>query len=133
MADGRRGEVDPERLWATMLAVHSLQSLPFSWLADDEGRITIVDKGMRFAAAQAEVLWGAEDARLGAAAAEAAAATVAAATAVPGRRRVAGLISNVLSQGQARADSTHSSAGPLLSARCCPLSAHCALLSARSS
>ena len=44
-AAGRRGEVDPERLWATLLVCNALEVLEFSWLADEDQNLTIVDLG----------------------------------------------------------------------------------------
>ena len=54
----RRGNVDPDRLWATLLCLHALRTFAFSWLIDEEENITIVDLGARWAAKQADILWG---------------------------------------------------------------------------
>ena len=42
---GRRGAVDPERFWATLLMCNALEIMEFSWLADEEENLTIVDLG----------------------------------------------------------------------------------------
>ena len=48
----------PEPLWATLMAIAVMETLEFSWLADIEEGLTIVDKARQWAAKQAAALFG---------------------------------------------------------------------------
>ena len=48
----------PEPLWATLMAIAVMETLEFSWLADVEEGLTIVDKARQWAAKQAAALFG---------------------------------------------------------------------------
>ena len=57
-ADCAAAGVDASCLWATLVAISTLEKLEFCWLPSVEERLTIVDKASAWVEAQATAVWG---------------------------------------------------------------------------